>query len=294
MKAILFVIVVVLSLSQPCLAETKINSHGLQKAALEVIGNASTNPRSCGNPQKAEIYRNTDLLADFWIVGGGRIIVRAKASGNGNTIGGKNAYEWAENIASFVRTRLAIEGPKRNLDPISTTCQIKGDRVLTLDVHAISGNDVSESFSRHSDSYSYRRSGGSSSSHDRDSSEKLGVSLYVGLSLEQYQGGTSYRTLPLLESSVVLEESQLVGMSEESGGSRKYSYTTRRGSSSSSSSNQEGYRWQRDQKRAEAQILNPQAMKVSGLVVGPIFDGIATDIQNHKYRSNRDREERSK
>ncbi len=289
MKAILFVIVVVLSLAQPCLAEYK----ALHRAVDEVIGNASTDTRSRGNPQKAEIYRNTDLLPDFWIKGGGRIVVKVKTSG-GTWIGGRSASEWAEKIASAVRTRLAIEGPKRNLDPVSTTSPSKGDRVLTLDIHAISGKDLNESSSEHQERYSYRRSSGSTSSRNRDGEERLGVSLFVGLSLEQYQGGTSYRTLPLLESDVVLEESQLIGMFEESSSSRSDSYSRRGRTSSSSSYDRESSRWQRDQKRAEAQILNPQAMKLSGLIVRPVFDGIAQDLENQKYRSIRDREERSK
>lgn len=290
MKYLMIAIVVVLSLSQPCLAEYK----ALLRAVDEVIGNASTNPRSGGNPQRAEIYRNTDLLPDFWIKGGGRVIVKVKASGGGAWIGGRSASEWAEKIGSSVRTRLAIEGPKRNLDPVSTTSPSKGDRVVTLDIHTISGKDVRESSSEHGDRYSYRRSRGSSTSQNRDEEERLGVSLFVGLTLEQYQGGNSYRTLPLLEADVVLEESQLVGMFEESTSSRNYSYSRRGRTSSSSSYDRESSRWQRDKKRAEAQILNPQAMKLSGLIVRPVFDGIARDLENQRYRSIRDREERSK
>jgi len=284
MKYLIIAIVVVLSLTQPCLAEYK----GLQKAADEVAGNSSYDTRSCGDPQRAEIYRNTDILADFWVKGGGRMIVQLAKGGKG-TIKGKSAQQWGDFITPLVRNRLGADLPDRNIDIVSGSQRDK-DYVLTLYFSAISGIDVIEDESEHSENHSYRRSGGATSSRDRNREERLGLSLSIGLSLEQVQGD-GYRTISLPEPMLSVEESQLVGLTEESSDSRSYTYRSHGRGSSVASTSREKHSLKRDKVKAEAQMMGPQAMRLSGLVAAPVFDGIATDIQKQKYRSDRDRKE---
>lgn len=287
MKHLILAIVAIMSLAQPCLAEYK----GLQKAALEVIGNASTNVRSSGDPQRAEIYRNSDLLPDFWIKGGGRMIVRLASKGKG-MIDGKSAQQWGNFITPLVRNRLGADLPDRNIDVVNGSQRDK-DFVLTLYFSAISGIDVIEDESEYSERHVYRGSGGANFSRDKNKEERLGLSLSIGLSLEQVQGD-GYRTIALPQPMLSVEESQLVGLTEESSNSRSYIYRSRGRGSSFASSSREKHSLKRDKKKAEAQMMGPQAMKLSGLIAVPVFDGIATDIQKQSYRSIRDREERSK